>query len=275
MKTMIRYVILAILVVKTALTLQAQDTLHVFYQENYPYAYTENNTLKGIEIDILKEYVQFMKDRKQIHLIVSYKPYKEFINFYNDVKNADKNCIGLGSVTYTQEREKEIDFSPFYLKNKPVLVTDGQVATIKEKNASSITNVLSGLSALTVDRTSHVNYLNELKKEYLPGLKMTLVSTQNQVLDEIIKNPKTFGYVDIITYWNFIKKNPDKFLKIQRVFTQPSEHFGIIMPKKENNHKKYLTEFFETGFGFTSTKRYNDILSNYLGYEIIETVQVN
>jgi len=70
-----------------------------------------------------------------------------------------------------------------------------------------------------------------------------------------------------------VKANPTKFLKIHKVFTEAKEYLGFILPKK-NEHEVYLNEFFESGFGFTSTKVYHQILEKYLGFEIIESVEI-
>jgi hypothetical protein len=57
------------------------------------------------------------------------------------------------------------------------------------------------------------------------------------------------------------------------VFNTNSENFGFIMPKNGLN-KNYISEFFESGFGFTSTKTYHQILEKYLSYEVLQSVEV-
>ena len=92
-------------------------------------------------------------------------------------------------------------------------------------------------------------------------------------IEKIVSDNNYFGYVDIVAYWAFLKNNPSKFLKIQKVFNEPKEYLGFIMPKK-STHLNSINEFFESGFGFTSTKAYHQILEKYLGYEIIESVEI-
>jgi hypothetical protein len=45
------------------------------------------------------------------------------------------------------------------------------------------------------------------------------------------------------------------------------------MPKN-SEIQGLITEFFESGFGFTSTKIYREILEKHLGYEVISTVEI-
>lgn len=255
-----------------ALKSQSADSLIVHYYENFPYAYNESGKLKGIEIDILEAYVTWVEE-KGGSLKVIYKPFKEFSTFYNSVKDGGPKVIGLGSVTSSKDREKEVAVSAPYLQNVAVLITAGKVATVKTKTAGEVFKTLGGLNAIVVNKSSHTLYLNDIKKNYLPALKIETTESQNMVLERILGDNNYFGYVDIVAYWAFLKSHPSKFLKIQKVFNEPKEYLGFIMPKT-SGHLNSINEFFESGFGFTSTKAYHQILEKYLGYEIIESVEI-
>ncbi len=252
---------------------QKVDSLTINYYENFPYAYVESGKLKGIEIDILNEYINWLKEKKKISVVVTYNPFKEFSGFYASVKNGTSKTVGLGSVTNRRDRETEITFSPPYLKNVAVLITDGSVTSVKSKSASEIKNGFANYSAIAVNKSSHLDYITELQSAYLPELKITITESQNKVLETISTTKNTFGYVDIVAYWAYLKSNPTKSLKIQKEFSEPKEYFVLAMPLK-SVHSAYINEFFESGFGFTSTKAYHQILEKYLGYEIIESVEI-
>jgi len=270
--------LICLLFVASALSSQV-DSLQINYYENYPYAYKEGTTLRGIELDIITEYVNWLKQKKNIIVEVSYKPYSEFGAFYNSIKSGGSKVVGLGSVTDNLERAKEVVFSPPYLENLAVLITDGSVPNIKSKDGIGVASVLNGMTGLVVSKSNHVAFMNNIKKLYdqTPregsGLTINTTEKQNNVIEAIAKDKKVFGYVDIVAYWAFVKANPTKFLKIQKAFTERREYLGFIMPKK-NAHSQYLSEFFESGFGFTSTKIYHQILEKYLGYEIIQSVEI-
>ncbi len=249
------------------------DSLTIHYYENFPYAYMESGKLKGIEIDIIEEYVSWLKNKKNTGLVVTYKPYNEFSTFYNSVKDGNSKVIGLGSVTSNTEREKDVAISAPYLQNVAVLITAGKVPTVKAKTTAEVSKSLNGLNAIVVNKSSHAVYLNEIKKSFLPALKIETTENQNKVLEKIINDNGYFGYVDIVAYWAFLKNNPSRFLKMQKVFNAPKESLGFIMSKK-SIYLSSINEFFESGFGFTSTKAYHQILEKYLGYEIIESVEI-
>lgn len=249
------------------------DTLNVNYYENFPYAYTENGVLKGIEVDIIKKYVEWLKLQKDIITIVNYKGYKEFSEFYNAVKKGGPRNIGLGSVTITEERTKEVAFSPAYLRNIAVLITNGAVPSIKNPTTEEVNKVFGQMEALAVNESSHLKYMNAIKSSYLPTMQINGTETQNAILDKIAKDGKSYGYVDIVAFWAYIKKNKKTYLKIQKAFNQPYEDLGFVLPFGAS-HFSSLNEFFENGFGFTSTKIYHEILQKYLGYEVLETLEL-
>ncbi len=271
MKT--KFVILLSFIVNFACVHAQNDSLQVYYYENYPFAYAENGTQKGIEIEIIQKYVYWMKMEKNVNISVSYKSFAEFSQFYTSVKQGSARVIGLGSVTASDEREKEVAFSPAYMRNISVLVTDGQVPTVKSLSPADVSKSLGTLNALAVNKSIHAEFMNEIKKQYLPGLKLSFTENQNSILSAISKDGKSFGYVDIVAYWAFMKNNPKKFLKIQKPFSKSGETFGFIMPYK-SIHLPSINEFFEKGFGFTSTRTYHEILEKYLGYEIINAVEI-
>lgn len=252
---------------------QMPDTLIVHYYENFPYSYMEGGKLKGIEIDIMTEYVAWLKQRKNISTVVSYKAYKDFSEFYTSVKAGRNTVVGAGSVTRNSEREKDISFSPPYLQNVAVLISSGRLATAREKSNDEVQRCFKGISGLAVNGSSHVMYLNNIRSQFLPEMKVRTVDNQNQVLQGIISDNMAVGYVDIVAYWAFLKSNPTKFLKIQKAFTEPREDLGYILPLN-SRHSASLAEFFEGGFGFTSTRTYHQILEKYLGYEVLESVEI-
>ena len=250
------------------------DTLNVNYYENFPYAYMENGVLKGIEVDIIKKYVEWLKLQKDIVTVVNYKGYKEFSAFYNAVKKGGPRNIGLGSVTITEERAKEVAFSPAYLRNVAVLITNGNVPTVKNPTPEEINKVLGPLEALAVNESSHLKYMNDIKTNYIPTMQIHGTETQTAILDKIAKDGKAYGYIDIVAFWAYIKKNKETYLKIQKRFNKPYEDLGFVLPFGAS-HFSSLNEFFENGFGFTSTKAYHEIIQKYLGYEVLEALELN
>ena len=255
--------------------------INVLHYNNYPFSYIDKDgSYKGIEVDILNEFVAWAKKNKSIDFTITYQAFDDFNKFMEGIKSdANPNTIGLGSLSITEERKKQLLFSAPYLKNVSVLITSGNLETIK--NIEDATFYFQSAKAVTIKGSVHEKYLDKLKATYLPGLQIKYVESPKEELQMLMENPNMIGYVDIISYWSYLNNNKNSptikplknFLKMQRAANIENEYFAFALPKN-SELKLLLNEFFESGFGFTSTKRYQEILETYLGYEVMDAVEI-
>lgn len=250
---------------------QSGDTLYINYFDNAPFASLDSGKTKGLEVDIMNEYLLWLKTTKKITLTPKYTGFKDFEKFYGSTKSGNKNTIGLGSVAINPERLKDVDFTFAYLKNIVNCVTNGNAPEIKTKTPNEITKTLGVMSAITVSNTTLSKYVNDLKKSYLPELKITYQPNGKKVLDEIARNVLCFGFVDEITFWYYVKNNPNKFVKVQKPLVQSKEEFGFVLPKN-GGQKTLFNEFF---LGFKKTNTYKFILEKHLGAYMGKSLAVN
>lgn len=87
---------------------------------------------------------------------------------------------------------------------------------------------------------------------------------ENAILDDITKNPLHFGYVNSLTFWYYLRKYPQKFLKMQKALNQATQQLGFILPK-ESPHKALFDEFFAAPRGFKFSPQYKALLEQHLG----------
>jgi len=226
------------------ISLFAQDTkvTEVHYLVEFPYAFEENGKLKGIEIEILNYFQNWLKEEKKIEADFSFTEAESFSKAYNASVNG-KNVITAASVTITKGRKEEVDFSKPYLKNSTVFVSDMKVRTLR--NYNEIPEVFEGKVALVRKGTTHEEEFKQIKALYFQ--------------DMIVK------YVDGIEDMKELLKSD--------VVTEKNEEFGFAF-SKDSGMAELFNEFFTSGFKFTSTEEYISILDAYLGPEIRESVQV-
>lgn len=257
-----------------AATVSKKSELNVLYFENEPYAYKDaKGNLVGIEVEIMNSFVNWLKAEKGIQLKLNYIPSGKFNEFYNNIKNAAGNTIGLGSVTMTDERSKEVNFSAPYLKNIAVLVTDGSVPTARDME--TLKNEVLSLTPVTIRGSIHQLHLDELyKSQKLESKTYVYLDDAIEIPAKVKESSKYFGYVDIISFWKYVKNNPEQYIKMQSIVSKKDEYFGFIMPRS-TDWKIVIDEFFESGFGFTSTKEYHEILERHLSFEIIGKVELD
>lgn len=253
------------------LNFYAQDTIKINYFISQPFCTNDNNVAGGLEIDIINDYLLWLKINKKQNIAVKYIPFTDFNEFYNKTKVSGKNTIGLGSVSITQERQKEVDFTVGYIKNVAFCITNGNAADIKTKAQADVVKTLNIMSAITISNTSLEKHCIELKKTFLPELKIKYLATSTEILNELAKNVLSFGYVDAVDFWFYLKANPSKFLKMQRVLNQSKDVLGFVLPKG-SVHKAQFNEFFAT---YKTSKIYRNLLEKYLGSYMTQNLAVN
>ncbi len=126
------------------------------------------------------------------------------------------------------------------------------------------------MNALTMMNTSLQKYVNDIKRTYIQDLKVTYHPNEVKILDEISRNVLSFGYVDAIGFWMYLKNNPGKFLKMQKILSQSKDEMGFILPKG-SQHKALFNEFFAT---FKTSPTYRAILEKYLGSYMAQNVAI-
>ncbi len=253
---------------------QTTDSLYINYLVDAPFACVENSKPNGIEIEIMNDYVLWLKTTKKMNIAISYHSFTDFETFYSTTKKANKNTIGLGAVTITPEKIKEVDFTNAYLKNVAFCITNGNAPDIRTKTQAEIVKTLGSMTAFTIPNTNLNKYINEIKKTYIPDLKIVNQTDQIKILDEIAKSVLNFGYVDAVEFWFYLKSNPQKFLKMQKPLNQSKEELGFIMPKG-SQHKALFNEFFSGPAGFKSTRNYRAILEKYVGSYMTQNMAIN
>ena len=251
-------------------TIDKEADLTVLIEDMYPYAYYNHDTLTGIEVDILNAFAEWLYVRKDIKLNLKFKSYSIFSDLYKNVSNGE-NTLGAASITINKERSSEVKFTPPYMNNNMVFVSNNTVPSIKKY--SEIKTVFKDKIALVVSGTTFEKELQKIKAFHYPELRVKYVENTDEMLPLLRKDAKYFTIIDFITFWDFVK-NENEPLKVHRIATGKKEEFGFILPKK-CDWIEPLNEFFTAGFGFTSSEDYYQILKKHLGDEVLDKVAKN
>lgn len=253
---------------------EAQHTksiqLQVHYLQQFPLAYeNEQGELTGIEIDMVAAFADWLRRVKGIKASLVFVPYENFASVYEQVKGAQGAVFGLASAAITKERQKEVQFSPPYLRNASVMVSNIDVTTLRAY--ADMPQAFNNMTALVMRGTTLEAHLLEVKKKHFDKMRVSYVEHPRDIVKQIATTQNQyFGYVDILTYWATLKESPAN-VKIHRAVTLDNQRFGVILPLG-SDWKKAWDEFMEGGFGFAATEAYYNILRKHLGYEVIESV---
>lgn len=246
------------------------DITAVYLAED-AFAYeNENGQLTGVEIDIFKQFCNYVKNAKGVTMNVEYVSESSFSKFYNIVKNSEKGVFGLGSTTILESRKSEVKFAPPFINNIAVLVTHETAPNLN--SLDQIANLYSGKTAAVAAGTTLEGYMENLKRRYYPDLKIERFDTQIDVIEKVADDPNYFSYSDLSVYWPYYQ-NPEHKIKRQPVADLAAEVFGFIMPLS-SDWQPVMEEFFSLGKGYRSMSGYRNILVKHLGAEYTQMLEI-
>ena len=214
---------------------------------------------KGLLVDIMNRFEKFIRETEGIETEVTFYqvPNKDFTTFMNEVKNGEGGVFGLSNVSIKEERKKTYSFSPPYIKNVSVLITNNNTTTLT--SLESINTSFADKTAYSVSSSTYYNRIDEIRQNHFPGMKIESLNSVDAILEQIANNDNAFAIVDLNYYLQAIKNYK---IKRHAVGDKGEDVFGIIMPKN-NDWQSLLRKFFDTGF--VGSVEYRKIITENLG----------
>ncbi|NJM25467.1 MAG: amino acid ABC transporter substrate-binding protein [Bacteroidia bacterium] len=236
--------------------------LSLAYVETPGFVYKDNaGNLTGICVDIMKDFTTWLKDEKGIAVQVNYVgDGSSFRGMYDKVKASSGGVIGLGNITITEERKKEIKFSPPFITNFAVLITQNRVGTLVK--LEDMSTGFAGLTAYTAKGTLNEKRTDELKSKYFPAMKISYTGSSQETMEKILTDANAFAYLDLAFYLDAVKQR--KAIKRHPAGDKAAEQFGFVLPLS-SDWGAVLDEFFAADGGYTTSGDYKHILVKHLG----------
>jgi putative glutamine transport system substrate-binding protein len=247
-----------------------KGTLSMAYVETPGFVYKDaSGTLTGICVDIMRDFTAWVKENKGLTLETKFVgDGSSFRGMYENVKASQGGVIGLGNITITEERTKEINFSTPFITNFAVLITQNRVTTLSR--LEDMSSGFAGLTAYTAKGTLNEARTEELKSKYFPGMKITYTGSSQETLDKVMSDPNGFAYLDLAFYLDAVKLR--KSIKRHSVGDKAAEQFGFIMPLS-SDWAPVLDEFFAADGGYLTSGDYKHILVKHLGVTGVKLLQ--
>lgn len=247
-----------------------QGTISLAYVETPSFVYKDNSgTLTGICIDIMHDFVEWVNDNKKVKLQSKFVgDGTSFRGMYDKVKVSTGGVFGLGNITITDERKKEVKFSPPFITNFAILITQGNIPTLAKME--DLPTTFASLTAYTAKGTLNEKRILDLKKKYFPEMKIVTTTTSQETLEKVFNDPKGFAYLDLAFYLEAAQMR--KYVKRHPVGDQSAEQFGFVMPMN-SDWGPLLDEFFKSSGGYTTSSHYREILTKHLGETGVKLLQ--
>jgi hypothetical protein len=240
--------------------------LTVVYYEQPGLIQNVDGTMKGVCVDILEDFVQFVKTKYNKNLKVNYAGNEnQFANFLKVVQNTP-NLLGVTNTSITSERKRIFKFTPAFMTTPLVLLTHQSAPSLKSLDQLSVT--FKGFSADVIAGTTHASLMEKIKQDYYPELKIDMVGSNEVLLKNLSSNPKLFSIIDFTEYVSVVRKHLP--IKRQEVNLGDGEELAFVMSKQSDWDvlwKEFLTPEYKKSVG------YKKIVSENLGATFLNLVR--
>lgn len=241
-------------------------TLSVVYYEQPGLIFKADGQMKGVCVDILSDFQKYVETKYGKKITVSYVgEEKEFSNFLK-IAQSTPNIIGVTNTSITEERKKTMKFAPPFMTTQLVLLTNKNAPTLLK--LEDMPKTFNGFTAQVITGSTHVKYIEEIKKQYYPALPVTYAASSESVIKNLSANPKLFSILDFTEYIGVVKKKIP--VKRQDVELGNPEPLGFVMAKQTDwdiLFKEFLTEEYR------KSVRYKQIIAENLGSSFLSLVK--
>lgn len=222
--------------------------------------------MKGVCVDIISDFVAYL-DTKYGKKVKPEYLYEEtdFPKFLNTFQQSHQ-MLGVTNTSITPERQKIMKFSPAFMHNDMVLLTSKDAPNLTD--LSQIATVYKDFTAQVITGSTHVEYIQQIKKDHFPGLKIQYFPSGDIIIKNLSEGQKVFTVIDFTEYVGVIRKKIT--VKKQNVTLGKSELLGFIMCKHsdwDTPWKEFLTP------EYIKSLRYKEIISNNLGPSFLNLVR--
>ncbi|MGM0579358.1 MAG: substrate-binding periplasmic protein [Bacteroidota bacterium] len=235
------------------------------YSEAPGFAAEINGEVQGVCVDVMSDFEFYLLDKYGI--TVESKMVKEHANnftaYLEAVKKSSKGVFGLSNTTITQKRKASYNFSPPYITNIGMMLSNKALPTLND--ISKISEVFAGKKAVTVKGSTNEEQILKVKNKYYPGLTIEYVNSFEEALDKITNSEEYFTNIDFTYYLDATKSK--KPIKRHPAGDQTAEEFGIVMPKDSDwaqPFQEFLTESYRT------SPSYRKIIAKHLGRNALQ-----
>lgn len=244
-----------------------KGTLTCIYYKTPGLVFEEAGSMQGVCVDIMDEFKDFVKTKYQVDLQFNFqKRVNNFSSFIDQVKNG-KDIMGVCNTSITASRKAYLSFSPAYMNNPTVLLSNNNAQKI-----SSLDQMASSFAAYTaviIKGSTHESYIQKIKSKYYPGLQVELVNSGPEVVAKLKSSKNYFTLIDFTEYFDAVKKR----LSITRHsvdLDDLQDELAYIFPKG-SDWQAVWEEFLSPEFKQSMT--YKKIIADNLGSSFVNLIR--
>ncbi len=242
-----------------------KGTVTCLWYDIEPFIYRSGKGIVGVEYELMEGFKKYLKTHYDVQLEIDWVDAGAFEKIYPFIAASDKKGLfGLSFYSITEERKKEIKFSPPYMPDLNIICSHYNLPTYQSDTA--FLRDINRLRGYTMKQTTMYDDLLKLKNDFFPGLSISDEADDYEVLKKIAVSPNSFGYVPLSIYIVAMQRGIK--IKRQRVLATRREGFAAIY-SKASDWDKPINEYFVSA---ECKKLTDDLIKRYLGKEVSDII---
>jgi membrane-bound lytic murein transglycosylase MltF len=241
-------------------------SLSIVYYEQAGLIEEVNGKPEGLCVEILEDFTAFIQKKYSKKVTLQYIGKEPVFTKFLSITQNSSNVLGVTNVTITDERKKILKFTPPFISNPVVLLTHKDAPAIS--SMAELSKKLDGYSAEIIGGSTHVKYINKIKKENWPSLSIAYGPSGQEILKKITATSKLFTILD---FTEFVDANRRRLpVKKQNVDFGDPEQLAFVMSKQsdwDEVWKEFLTDEYR------KSPQYRKNVSDHLGMAFLSILK--
>jgi len=240
--------------------------INVLWYDIEPFLYrNDKGNMIGVEYELMEGFKGFLRQKYEIELHINWINTGSFESILPYVeRSADEGLFGMSFYSITDERKKEVKFSPPYMPDLNILVTNNNLPVYE--NNEKLINDLPGLKAFTMKQTTMEDDILKLRRTYYPPLPVFNYTDDYEILKNISAEKNSFGYVPVTMYVTALQRGVK--VKRQRIMPVRRQGFAAIYPKS-SDWDEPVNDYFQSA---ECKVLVSGLIGRYLGAEVAHVI---
>ncbi|MCA4900866.1 MAG: transporter substrate-binding domain-containing protein [Cytophagales bacterium] len=245
-----------------------KGTITVYWFPNKPFEYQDaSGNLKGIEVDIIYAFQQYLEKRYGIRVKVNWVRQSTFEQVLDHMKyDSLSGVFGAAGFSFTEERKAFMKFSSPFMADMAVLVSTTDIPIVKSRQ--DLAKYFCGATALAAKGSILESELLVLRAENDLDFKIEYTGGSDLVIDLLQKRKKSFGFLDLPVY---LMRMNGGITNLQRhTFMTKRYHGRVVGLPITSDWDEPLHEFF-TSEDFQS--QIETLIGRYINIDLYHFVE--
>lgn len=220
---------------------KGSGTLAIVYYEQAGLIQDTNGKPQGLCVDVLEDFVVYVDTKYKKKITLQYVGKEPIFTEFLAAAQTNHNILGVTNVTITEERKKNLKFTPPFMSNPVVLITHKDAPTVT--SFAELPKKLDGFVSQIIGGSTHEKHINKIKKDYWPALSITYGPSGQEIIKKIPTNQKLFTILDFTEFVDATRKRLP--VKKQDLDFGSPEELAFIMSKQTDWDiiwKEFLTD---------------------------------